>query len=1167
MSSIRISGLKRWMGALFVLAFAAQPTVSWAQDFRGSISGRVSDSTNAPLPGVTVTATNTATNVTTTTSTTDGGDYHLLYLTAGTYSVSAELSGFKKASQSAIEVRIGDRVELPLTLELGAQTETIEVVSSVPLLEAGSASAGQVIGEQQLELMPLADGNPFVLARLAPGVNYVSNLLFTRAFDNNAVSGLRSDGGAGRNEFTLDGTPNTASGGEQDRGRVAFVPPSEAVQEFKVETAAFDAQQGHTAGANINVTIKSGTNRFFGSLYAFYRDEKLASDSFFNEKLGNEKDPLSYKRYGGTLGGPLRRDHTFFFLSFEGLKDEFPEPSNVSVPTLEQRNGDFSALLRQGIVLYDPRSARLVGNTVTRTPFPNNQVPVSAEARRILSFFPEPNQPGNADGSGNYFSPNPRKDDFYSITARVDHTISESQKIFVRYSRNDREETRNYFFPAVDGVIPTGTGLTRLNNNATLDHVATFSGTTLLNTRLGFSRFLDSNFRPHEGFDIGSLGFSSNTVGLFGGARYFPQLDLDGYQDLGNPLGNATTSTIYTAQSTLTRIAGAHSFRVGIDLRAYRDDVVNPNNQGGTYQFRNTFTSAAQGATAPSRGGDLVMLLLGIPTGGSIDRNNGRNNEVLYGGIFLQDDWRVSEKLTVNLGLRYDMETGMTEKENRNVRGFDLETPSPLEPAARAAYATRPVPERPVDQFQVRGGYTFLTDENPRVWNADKNNIQPRLGLTYKLGSKTILRAGAGIYYAPFVIDAVNQVGYSQTTNIPTTTNNGLTFPASINTPFSLGVQEPPGASLGLLSNVGRATEQVRPVDRENARSLRFLAGFQQELPGGVLFEANYVGNRGSDIETQYDINPIPAQYLSTSGTRDQRAIDFLEVATFPNPFLNNALIPPTEQLRTSQTLSRARLLRPYPHFQTLNGRFYDGTSTYNAAQLRLEKRFTTGFSLLGAYTYSKFTEKASKLNPTDAEYEERPHFDDARHRVTSSLIWELPIARGASGMTKQVFGGWTVTGLFTYQTGTPINAAGLANRYYNGDPNELKTSYNLDNYDPATTTVRNVFDTTGFYLPDQPGNRNDTRIRLSDATSIRTFPSRLQNYRTMPRPLLDASVIKHFTVSERVKLQMRFEVFNALNFVELNTPNFDPTSPAFGSSNEQSNLPREFQLGMKLMF
>ena len=341
-------GSARWIGVLsaWVICLAVP---AMAQEFRGAITGRITDTSNAVLPGATVSATHKDTNQATTTVTNADGAYNLLFLTPGHYTVTAEIPGFKKLARPDIEVRIGDRLTLDLKLELGAVEETITVTSATPLLDLSNASAGQVIDEQRIALMPLSDGNPFVLSRLVPGVAFTGDLKFSRPFDNGGTSSINADGSSGGNEFSLDGSPNMANG-----RRVAFVPPAGAVQEFKVATASFDAGDGHTAGALVNVTLKSGTNAIRGQGYYYMRDEKLSATDFFVNKSGGEKPALMYNRFGGTTGGPVLRDRTFFFAAAEWLYDEFPEPLPQTVPTAAMRNGDFSALLGQGIAIYDP---------------------------------------------------------------------------------------------------------------------------------------------------------------------------------------------------------------------------------------------------------------------------------------------------------------------------------------------------------------------------------------------------------------------------------------------------------------------------------------------------------------------------------------------------------------------------------------------------------------------------------------------------------------------------------------------------------------------------------------------------------------------------------------------------------------------------------------------
>src|SRR5262245_9726744 len=319
-----------------MLALGAASLAAPAQDFRGAITGRISDSSSARLPGVSVTATNVETNVSQTTITNGEGDYSILFLNPGTYTVTAELSGFKKIARNNLQVRVGEKLGVDLTLEVGAMAETVQVSAEAPVLTTTSGSTGQTITEKTIAMMPLSDGNPFALARLAPGIAYNGDLKFSRPFDNGGTSGIVTGGAPGGNEFSLDGSPNMANG-----RRVAFVPPAGAVQEFKVETASFDAASGHTAGATVNVTLKSGTNSLRGSGYTYYRSDKLAETDFFVKKNNAEKPELSYNRPGFTVGGPIVHDKTFFFGAVEWLYDRFPEPLSQTVPTEAMRNGDF----------------------------------------------------------------------------------------------------------------------------------------------------------------------------------------------------------------------------------------------------------------------------------------------------------------------------------------------------------------------------------------------------------------------------------------------------------------------------------------------------------------------------------------------------------------------------------------------------------------------------------------------------------------------------------------------------------------------------------------------------------------------------------------------------------------------------------------------------------
>jgi carboxypeptidase family protein/TonB-dependent receptor-like protein len=1170
-----------------VLLVSMMSLSAWSQEFRGSISGRVTEASGAAVPGATVTITNLATNTSTTATTNENGSYTAIYLNPGSYTVAVEASGFKKVVRQGIEVRVADRLELDLVLEVGALADTVNITSDPSLLETNTASAGQVIDRRRISELPLSDGNPFVLTRLAAGIAYTSSdLLFSRPFDNGGTSSISANGARGGNEFTLDGSPNQASG-----RRVAFVPPADAVQEFKVETSSFDAQQSHTAGATVNVMLRSGTNEFHGTAYEFVRNDILSANNFFSNLNGKERDVTRYNRFGGTIGGPVRmpkklfgplgydgRNRSFFFFAYEGLKDAFQEPGFQTVPTVAMRQGDFSALL-PSTVIYDPATARTrTDGKIERSPFQGNKIPegrINQVARNYLQYYPLPNvQVSNPLGTGNYFSTNPRSDNFNSESVRFDQAISDRQKFFVRYTHNFRREARGNWTGEINGIRPTGNYLFRINNGVNFDHVANFSPTTILNTRVAYSRFIEKNARQHEGlFDPASLGFSEKTAAFFGDASYFPRFEISGESSLGDTVGDTTTFNIYSVQPTLTKIAGAHSVRLGYDFRAYRENGIPSAHTAGRYTFSGDFTRQLN-TSSNVTGQQFASFLLGLPTSGVIDRTATRANQTLYHGIFVHDDWKVKRRLTLNLGLRYELEGATTERFNRNLHGFDPTISSPIEAAAKAAYAANPIPEVPVSSFNVKGGLLFADHGNRGFWGADYNNVQPRVGIAFQLNDKTVLRAGWGVFTVPFIISAVNQTGFSQSTNILPTTDVGLSFQANLTNPFPFGVANPPGASLGAATFLGRNLDNLVPSELENPQSQRWQLSIQRELPGNWLVEVSYVGTRGYDLTTgniDNFVNSIPRQYLSTSRVRDEQTNSYLS-DQFNNPF--SGLLPGTDL--NNVKVSRGQLLRPFPEFSGIDSIRNDGTSIYHSGQIRVEKRFAKGYSLLAAYTWSKLIEEVSLLNATDTDLERRISTDDAPHRIVASGIWEFPFGRArkwGSGWNKYIngfLGGWQLNGIFQWQSGRPIDL-GDRNVVYFGDPSQLRAVINSENADPS----RRVFDTSGFYFHDAAVQTKgvddpvkqvaDNRIRL--VSNIRYFPSRLPGLRGQDLHLWDLSLMKKLQISEGLNLELRGEFLNAFNHVQFNNPETNPTNANFGRVTTQGNLPRNVQIGLKLVF
>lgn len=1177
---------------LLFLIFPCVPSSALSQSFRGAVSGTVTDSNGAAIPSAKITLTDIGTRTTLVTETNRVGFYMIQYISSGWHRLQIEASGFRPMIIENLEIRVGDQVTLDRTLEIGQPMATVLVSGdSTPLLENASASMGQVIDRRRIEDLPLPDGNPFTLARLVPGVGFtdVNNMRFTRAFDNGGTSSISVNGtGSQRSEFTLDGVPNNAAFGRQ----VAYVPPAEAVQEFKVITSSFDAQEGHSAGAHIYVVLRSGKNRPFGSVYWFNRNEALAANEFFVNANPNcekglngkcKRNPLRYNRYGATFGGPVMlprfseggpllwngEDRIFFFFAFEGLRQVTPATNTFTVPTHAMRNGDFSPLL-PSTAIYDPATAFLgPDGRVERSPFPGNIIPperISPIARNYLSYWPLPNLPcTNSQCRNNFIARVPRTDFFHSELFRVDATVNEKRRFFVRYNHNRRRQHTEGFTGVINGVDPTTSDSFRINDGVAIDHVYTASPTLILNTRAGFTRFVSINSRVAEGvFDTATLGFLPGTTALFGETRYFPQFSITNFNPntgggtVGGPLSGRQTFEVYSFQPTLTRIVGDHSFRAGYDFRVYRVNEYPASHEAGLYDFNAEQVATRQFSDSPaaSIGQELAALLLGLPSGGRIDRNATRSNQLLYHGLFIQNDWKVSRRLTLNLGLRWEMESAPTERFNRNIRGFDTTSPSPIETAARAAYASNPIPQIPVDDFRVRGGLTFVDENNRGFYEPDKNNFQPRIGFAYELTSNTVLRGGFAIFSTPFYIDAVNQSGFSQSTLLVPTLDAGLTFIADLANPFPGGVIEPPGASLGLATFLGQAIGFV-PVERKNTLSRRYVLSLQRELPGKLLIDIAFVRNVGYDMRVEgVELNPIPRPYLTTLNERDPVVDEFL-FAQVPNPF--RGLLSGTAFNGT--TIERQQLLRAFPHFPSIISERYDGRSVYNSGQLLAERRFAQGYTVNMSYTFSKLIEEVSLLNPTDTRLERRVSSEHHPHRLVVSGIYELPFGKhrqffsNAGRLLDLLIGGFQIQGIYQYQSGRPL---ALGNVAYFGDPSELETNIHSDTVSTAGDPNRVAFNTSGFFLPGV-----DIRLR----NNIRALPSRLPGFRSMPISQVDFSIIKNVNFTETMRLQLRVEFLNATNKPQFGEPNLDPTSSNFGRVTSQVNLPRNVQVGARFVF
>ncbi|HEX7956136.1 MAG TPA: carboxypeptidase-like regulatory domain-containing protein, partial [Pyrinomonadaceae bacterium] len=712
---------------LLLLAFVA----AGAQESRGSLTGNVTDPNGAALPGATVEIRNVETNVANTVTTNEEGSFTFPLLNPGRYTLTVTAQGFANATRENVEIRVAEKITLDIPMNVTGVGETVTTVASAPVLETGSVSTGTTVSQRQISELPLIDGSPYQLATLAPGISYTGNpSVGYSPTSNGNLAAFRANGATGPNQVTLDGSPNFAID-----GGVGFSPPSDATQEFKVQTNSFDAQQGYSAGATVNVAIKSGTNDLHGTAYYFNRDRNRTANNFFSNRAGQDRPERTYHRFGGTLGGPVYlpklyngRDRTFFLFAYERLKDNQAEPQLFTVPTEAFRRGDFSALLNttcpaSGTTpaqpcptrIYNPFSGQATG-TVTRTAFANNVIPtnlLNPVAVAYLNLYPAPNVTGNADGTQNYFSNQVRHSNYRSWITRVDHRLNDRNSLFGKYYHSFNPEDRNNW---TESPLTQGFEY-RTNDGASMDFTSTLTNSLVLDVRTALSRFVQER-RPGQSFDPSTLGFQPSVLALMNGYQYLPRFDIRTYDQtrpIRSTLGASRSDYnegllrpfyVFSVQPSMTQILGDQTLRYGYDYRVLRENFSTNGYQGGRFFFDGTYTSIDLTTTTNSTnqtntnrnrnvyGRDVAAFLLGVPTAStsqSLIDTTGINYSAQsqYHGFFFQDDWRVTPKLTLNLGLRYELELGLTERFNRFIRGFDTTTSSPIEAAARAAYTTR----------------------------------------------------------------------------------------------------------------------------------------------------------------------------------------------------------------------------------------------------------------------------------------------------------------------------------------------------------------------------------------------------------------------------------------------------------------------------------------------
>jgi len=1132
--------------ALLVLILA---TCSWlvpvalAQTFGASLLGNVTDASGAAVPGATIVAINTATNVKTETRSDGTGRYVITPLQPGVYTLEATAPGFKKFVRTGIELAVAQQARVDIAMEVGEITERITVEAAVSNIETASSTIAKVVSNRAILNLPLNTRNVYSLIYLTPGVaGSIGNNYNSMSY---SINGARTS----MMETLIDGATASHPTVQGYSGISAF-PSVDAIGEFKVLGANFPAEYGRTAGSVLNVVYKSGTNEFHGSAYEFLRNSKMDANTFYNNMRGVPLASFKRSQYGGTLGGPIRKDRTFFMSSYEGLRQRSFTSRTTTVPTPLQRTGDFSQTYagpNNPVIIYDPFTTRPSGTGYVRDPFPGNIIPAGRQdpvARNIMKYYPLPNTQGVPwTEANNYYAQGSTHLDIDQIDGRFDHNFSETRRFFVRYSYRNQDNLPPVLWPQELKAAETNNNERNRMHNGVIDYTMTPNPTTVVTLRGAVARSLYLYENLGLGFLASSLGFPA-ALDTAGGLPMFPRIQASNYTTLGNQDNRRNAFMTYTVQGSVTKLRGAHTLKTGYEGRLIRVNNRESRAASGTFAFTPAFTQGPDpNRAASNRGNSIASLLLGTGSSGSLIQNfKDVASQSTYHALYLQDDWRLTRKLTLNLGVRYDLDTPRTERYNR-MNYFD-------------PFVRSPLADEVPGYSNLTGGLVFVGVEGrPRTqYIMDKNNLAPRFGFAYQVTPKTVIRGGYGHVFAISLQQAHGTVGpFGFRTETPwVTTIDGITPLYLLSNPFPQGFEKPPGASQGLLTQVG-ANIQAPLRETLTPWYMQWNFNIQRNLPGEVLLEVAYVGTRGLQLsrndESGLSLNQVHPMYMSW-GTKLNQTVD--------NPFYG---IVKTGVLATPK-ISIAQLLRPYPQFTDVIPLYSTGASSnYHSLQTTFSRRFSRGVYFEGSYTWAKAIHEG--LSHQDSYYirasRSLAEYDIA-HRFVVSYIYELPFGRGRrwganwSRLSNAVLGGWQINGITTYQTGTPLsisanNVTGIFNPRQLANNNGRSGKLTGDIHQ----RLNRYFDTSVFSQPP-PFTFGNLSVTLPDIRS----PG-IRNW--------DLSIFKEFQPRERTTLQLRVEAFNAFNTVLFGSPNTSVTSSTFGQISTQANSPRQLQLGLKLLF
>ncbi|MCX6636662.1 MAG: TonB-dependent receptor [Acidobacteria bacterium] len=1165
-----MSRVSRKCFSLLLVVLALSCAAS-GQEVRASLTGTVTDSTGAAVAGAAVNVTSLATNAVATAKSNESGSFLTSYLAPGQYQMTVEAAGFKKFIRQNIVLQAGDRVRLDVSLEVGELTTSVTVSESVSQLQTETSTRSQTLASEIIANVPTQGRNPYQIAWAASGVVKTGTFRYLRSFDIGGMSGLSINGGRGKtNEMLIDGISNVRA-----EYTVISAPTTESVQEFKVQANTYDAQFGRTGGGIITIVTKGGGNDFHGTAFEYFQNDKLnANQTELKQPQtaggvyypNGRKPPNHINQFGAMASGPYvipkvvnTKNRAFWMLSWESLRQRNPDPGVVTVPEMAWRTGDFTTRYNAAgriITIYDPYSTQANGS---RTPIAGNVIPssqISPVATKVLSYYSAPTGPGSGPAKINNFPyPSIWRASFDQFVGRTDVVVNSRNNVFFRYNENPFQEFRAIVFGFDNPGEPSGNApLLRNGRNVMMNWTSTISPTMTFDLRAGLNRWEEAGGSSiGADFDAAQLGFASVLTSQFP-QKQFPRFDFSEYQSVGSDAFGPGTRDTYSLQPNFNKVWGRHFLKFGVEARQYNRNEPGRGYPSGQYSFTKGWTQA-QSATADAASGDsLASFLMGLPASAQVQKNINTAYVHFYYAGFFQDDWKVTSRLTLNFGLRYDVETGNRERYNRMVRGLDFNAASPIAGSVAGLALKGAV------QFSGVGGV-------PReIVSADRNNWQPRIGAAYKVRDKWVLRGGYGLYYIGADENGPS-TGFGRTTSAVLSTNSLTPYPglslanAFISLPGSK-LLDPIGTSLGAASFLGEAlTSYV--TNRALPYTHQYSFDIQRELPGSILVEVGYGGNTTRRLSaTNYALNYIPSNEMgrvTSAGVVDTAYY----TALVPNPMAG--LIPNNAALNGA-TIQRRLLWWNYPQYSGVTlASIPIGRNQYHGVNFKVTKRISRGLSFLAAYTIGKNLQQIRSLNTQEFgglnNYDatrliKEPYQDaDTPQKFVIAGIYELPFGKGKPfagnppALVDHLIGGWQLNYNVTYQAGWIVD--------YPNAPQLTAGSAKLD--DPTFSQVFNtsMWKTSSGAMTSVP---NTTYL-------FRTWPYYFSDVRRPGYGNWDVSLSKYFPITEKVKLQFRFEMVNMMNhpwFADMLST--DVTNAGFGQLNPtQRNLPRFIKLAMHL--